>query len=315
MRQVNSLTYLKGLATFVPGVARFSCRSSSGTDSARYCYSVWMRHLVALKSSGLETRFNRVAELGPGDSIGIGLSAVLTGVDEYNAFDAKSHAVAEKNRLILEELIRLFQQREPIPDSNEFPRVSPQLEQYEFPNDILTDDILDAALHPNRLSDIRQALEQQGSGSIRIRYVAPWDESSLLEQESIDLVFSQAVMEHVQNVSSSYQALYAWLKPGGIMSHQIDYKSHGLTKDWNGHWTMSDLHWKIILGNRPYLINRHPHSAHIAMMEEAGFQIVGEQKNQLPPLPRTTLDRRYADLSDEDLQTSGSLVQAIKHVR
>ncbi len=312
MQQVRPVTFLKGLATFIPGVARFACRSSGGTDSARYCYFVWMRHLVALKSSGLATCFSRVAELGPGDSFGIGLSAVLTGVDEYNAFDAKSHAVAEKNGEILEELIGLFQQREPIPDSDEFPQVSPQLEQYEFPSDILTDDILKAALHPNRLADVRQALEHEESGNIRIRYVAPWDDSSLLELESIDLVFSQAVMEHVENVPGSYQALYAWLKSGGIMSHQIDYKSHGLARDWNGHWTISDLQWKIIKGNRPYLINRHPHSAHVAMMKEAGFQIVGENKIQLPPLSRAALDHRYLDLSDGDLETSGATLQAVK---
>jgi len=312
MQQVQPWTLLKGLATFLPGVARYACRSSGGTDSARYCYSVWMRHLMTLAENGLPVRYGRVAEIGPGDSFGIGLSAVLTGANEYNAFDAKTHAAAEKNLKILEELIRLFQNRERIPGPDEFPRVSPSLEQYDFCDDILTGDVLETALHPDRLADIRRALTTGESGDIRIGYVAPWEESSLLERESIDLVFSQAVMEHVENVPDSYKTLYAWLSPGGIMSHQIDYKSHGLAKDWYGHWTISDLQWKLIRGNRPYLINRLPHSAHIALMEEAGFQIVGVKKIESSPLSRNDLAGRFKDLTDEDLATSGALIQAVK---
>jgi hypothetical protein len=126
------------------------------------------------------------------------------------------------------------------------------------------------------------------------------------------MVFSQAVMEHVEQVDSTYAALYKWLRPGGFMSHTIDYKSHGYTSDWNGHWAISEKLWKIVKGNRPYLINRLPHSAHIEAMKKAGFQIDGEVKRNSAPLPRHKLSDKFRTLSDDDLRTSGAFIQAMK---
>jgi hypothetical protein len=39
---------MKGIATFVPGVRRLANRRAGGPASARYCYSVWLRHLVVV---------------------------------------------------------------------------------------------------------------------------------------------------------------------------------------------------------------------------------------------------------------------------
>ena len=69
-------------ATFVPGIsalplvkrklAQRSLGTGGGAQSARYCYSVWLRHLIHAWKNGLPFRPNRVAELGPGFSIGVG---------------------------------------------------------------------------------------------------------------------------------------------------------------------------------------------------------------------------------------------------
>jgi len=126
------------------------------------------------------------------------------------------------------------------------------------------------------------------------------------------MVFSQAVMEHVEQVDDTYAALYEWLRPGGFMSHTIDYKSHGYTRDWNGHWAVSEILWKIVKGNRPYLINRFPHSKHVIAMKNAGFKIVGEMIRNGAPLARHKLSDRFRTLSDDDLLTSGAFIQAVK---
>lgn len=89
-------------------------------------------------------------------------------------------------------------------------------------------------------------------------------------------------------------------------------KSHGCARDWNGHWTISDSLWKIVKGNRPYLINRLPHSAHVEAMKKAGFKIVGMVKRNGVPLPRHKLADRFRTLSDDDLLTSGAFIQAMK---
>lgn len=44
----------------------------------------------------------------------------------------------------------------------------------------------------------------------------------------IDLVFSRAVLEHVNDLPAIFCDMYAGLKPGGVAIHLVDLKSHGL---------------------------------------------------------------------------------------
>jgi hypothetical protein len=316
MSQLKFQSLLKGLVTYIPVVRKLACRSAGGNVTARYCYSVWLRHLVKANEAGLPRRFGSVAELGPGDSLGVGLAAMLSGVDSYYAFDAKPHTRPQSNLNIFDELTDLFLRRAPIPDESEFPLVFPLLATYEFPQTVLTEEVLKTSLLPERLAAIRQALGglPRTNSGIRIVYAAPWDDTAQIRPGTIDMVFSQAVMEHVEDVESTYGALHSWLRPGGFMSHAIDYRSHGYTREWNGHWTVSDLTWKLVRGTRPYLINRRPHSAHIIALEKAAFQIVTELKRKGPPLDRKFLAPRYKTLSGEDLTTSGVFIQAVKPV-
>ena len=112
---------LRGLATYLPVVKRFTNRGSGGTDSARYCYTVWLRHLVSLHAAGLGAHWPVVAELGPGDSLGTGIAALLSGAEKYYALDVKPYFGNQTNLEMLERLLELFHRREPIPDHVEFP--------------------------------------------------------------------------------------------------------------------------------------------------------------------------------------------------
>lgn len=266
--------------------------------------------------SGLSTTPGTVAELGPGDSLGIGLAALLSGANTYYALDVVEYANRKRDAEILDELISLFGKRERIPDEREFPEVKPYLESYEFPHHLLTDERLSAALREDRVEDIRRALLDPDDGSdakIRISYVAPWYESTFLEEGSIDMIYSQAVLEHVDQLAFTYEQLQRWLKQGGFMSHQIDFRSHGVARSWNGHWTYSDRVWSLIRGLWPYLLNREPYSRHLELLQEAGLQIVCEVKVKQPlRVRRRQLAPRFRNLSDDDLTTSGAFVQAVR---
>jgi hypothetical protein len=61
------------------------------------------------------------------------------------------------------------------------------------------------------------------------------------------LILSHSMLEYVVNLEDTYLAWALWLKPGGWISHQIDFTSHYLTKDWNGQRTSPDWMWKIII--------------------------------------------------------------------
>jgi SAM-dependent methyltransferase len=187
------------------------------------------------------------------------------------------------------------------------------LDTYDFPQQILTDHWLSQALEDTRIDRIRNSIISQNCEDSIIGYRVPWFDSSIREKESVDLIYSQAVLEHVDDLQNAYRSMKLWLKPKGFISHQIDFRCHGMTDEWNGHWTYSDFMWKLIRGNRPYLLNREPHSTHIRILEEESFNIVCDKKiKSKSHITRNKLAQRFKDISDDDITTSGSFIQAIK---
>jgi SAM-dependent methyltransferase len=303
---------LEGAITLLPGAQAILHRPTGGTDSARYCYTVWLRHLVLAQRAGLRAFPGVVAELGPGDSIGIGLAALLSGAERYVGLDVVLHANLERNLTMLEELVDLFSRRSAIPDQDEFPEVKPGLERYDFPAHVLPATRLAEALAPARLERIRRALREAPGAGSPIEYCAPWHDAAVIKPGSVELIFSQAVLEHVDDLEGAYAAMRRWLRPGGLMSHQIDFRSHGTAHEWNGHWCYSDLTWRLVRGGRPYLLNRQPRSVHARLLAAQGFRIVFEQAVTLASgVPRERLARRFRDLADDDLATAGWFVQAV----
>lgn len=216
---------------------------------------------------------------------------------------------------MLDRLIELFQSREPIPADGEFPGVFPRLPDYSFPKQILSEVRLARALAADRIAGIRNDLARLTNrhAGRYVSYFAPWDAGDVVQEESVDLAFSQAVMEHVVDVHATYTALAEWLKPNGCMSHTVDYRSHQTAAKWNGHWGYSDMVWKIIVGRRAFLINREPHSRHLQSLLSNGFEIrLDQRSHEGAGLDRRRLAPRFRKLADDDLLTSGSFIVAQK---
>ncbi|MGR8933722.1 MAG: methyltransferase domain-containing protein [Gammaproteobacteria bacterium] len=302
---------LLGLASYLPGAADLRAKRTGGTDSARYCYSAWLRHLTMARDHGFNTAPCVIAELGPGDSLGIGLAALLSGAERYFAFDVVAHAQLENNLHVFETLVELFKNRTPIPGNDEFPRLKPHLDNYTFPADILTEQRLETALQDNRLQRIRDSLHNPNTDEALLVYKTPWSEAEAVQECCVDMIYSQAVLEHIDDLASAYAAMRRWLKPDGFMSHQIDYKCHGTASEWNGHWTYSETLWRLIRGKRPYLLNRAPHSEHLRLLQEHGFTVVAQKRiHTVSKLSRTQLAGRFKHLCDDDLTTSGAFILA-----
>lgn len=308
---------LKGIATYLPGVQRkFASEGNGESLSARYCYSVWLRHLVIAHRNHLPTHLDAVGELGPGRTLGVGLAALLSGANKYYALDIIRFTDTPRNTMILDELVDLFRNRAPIPDEREFPNVKPYLDSYEFPKDILSKERIEEACAPSRVQHIKDMIpgvaHKQGN-EIEIDYFVPWYDKDVVKENSIDMILSQAVLEHVDDLSFTYEALRRWLKPGGFISQQIDFKSHGILKEWNGHWACSDLVWRFVRGKTPFFLNRQPHSMHIHLLEKTGFQITNDiSVKDVSGITRERLASRFADFTDDDLTTSGAFIQAVK---
>ncbi|MDP6683018.1 MAG: methyltransferase domain-containing protein [Desulfobacterales bacterium] len=257
---------------------------------------------------------NTMVELGPGGSFGIGIAAMLSGVNNYYALDVVPVSRTENNLEMLKELAELLKKCDPRPRKG-WPDFDLYLNDSLFPDDILQPDLLAATLTEERIDLILSAIKDSGAGtgSIRMEYIVPWQDKGSLENESADLILSHSVMEHVEDIDKAYSAMYEWLKPGGFISHQIDFRSHGTAYEWNGYWTYSDIMWRIMNGKLPYLINRQSCSAHIDVLLKRGFEIVYLKKRyENHGIKRAELDSRWHAISDDDLKCSGLFIQAKK---
>ena len=291
--------------------------------NSRYCYSLWLRHLSILNENGLDVNPSIIAELGPGDSIGVGLMALLTGSKKYCALDVTKHTNLKQNAVLVDELTALLQSGTDIPNDEEFPRVNPRLKSYNFPSKIITEQRMLDQLSKERLSGLKYNLlhnEDVNEDSSAIQYFCPWSDSGVIDEGSVDMIFSQAVLEHVDDLTETYKAMHLWLKNGGVMSHQIDFKSHSTSKKWNGHWAYSDYEWKIVNGGGSHLINREPLSTHIELLNDNDFNILSVIPVKNFPsdkyngsIHRGELAKKFKGLSNDDFSTCGAHILAIKN--
>ncbi|HEX2922119.1 MAG TPA: hypothetical protein VHO50_13225 [Bacteroidales bacterium] len=302
----------KGAFKHLPGVSK-RFRRTGGTIESRYCYSVWMRHLKYWSKHRNKVPVT-VAELGPGDSLGTGFAALLSGARRLFALDVVKYWDNDRNLRIFNELVDLFRKRVPVPDNTEYPKVRPFLSDYSFPSSILTDDDLKESLSESRLEIIRkEIIDIDNPRNIYIKYKIPWHDPYVITANSIDFIYSQAVLECIDDLDNTYLSMCRWMKPGALMSHTIDLKSHGLTSEWNGHWKFNDFEWYLVKGGRRFLINRQPLSTHIEMHKRHGFEILTNESiksfNKLDP---DVLSKRFRGLSEEDRTTSGVYVLSRK---
>lgn len=253
---------------------------------------------------------SHIAELGPGDSFGTGIAALFSGCKTYTAIDAVQHFNTEANLAALHDIHELFQQEHPIPGPDEFPLVKPLLATYAFPGFLIPNSKNFSIEYKERIT---QFLKNFNHASSLISFLPAHSISDHNSASKFDLIFSQAVLEHVDDLPLTYAMCNKWLKPGGLMSHTIDFKCHGVSNEWNGHWTYSPFLWRVLLGRRAYFINRMPLSYHLKQLDMQGFDIILLEKFHQPSIvTRDDLAKEFLSLTEEDLQTSGVYILAKK---
>ena len=287
--------------------------SRDSTDYARYCYSVWLRHLVLAYENGLRSYPKVILELGPGASLGVGLAALVAGADRYYGLDIERGVDAVRDLGVFDRLVELFRRREPIPGREEFPLVQPSLESWKFPAFVFEDGSLERALVPERLHDLRLQVARCEQGCSDLCYVVGSNAGQNIPEQAVDFVISQAVMERVKDLERAYRTIAHWLRPGGFSSHAIDFAEPLTSIFWNGNWARSDLIWGLMQGRRASWSNREPHSTHIQCMNAAGLHILTDVVSKdRGGLPRERLRARYRSLDQEDLLTRSAYILALK---
>jgi hypothetical protein len=255
---------------------------------ARRAYYVFLTHVRKAHASGVRWPVRSVMEIGVGTSMGVGYCALLAGAGRYIGLDAVRHLDPGGDPALLDELRAMFQRRAPA--LNDAGKVA-----FEFPAYALPDASLDGDLMS------------------RVTYEAPYGQHTADRfAGASDFLLSTATLEHVDDMAGGYAMFMQMLKPGGVMSHSIDFKSHGFgkqwndTRPWNQHWLLTTDEWSALTAGKAYSINRLSCSQHLKLMLAAGFELLTVEKRYTDSALRwNDLAPEFQWLTDEDITCSG----------
>jgi SAM-dependent methyltransferase len=307
----------KGIATRVPLLYRVFGQRHTNLDlseaTADYSYSVWIKHLAKLHETAACGVPEVIAEVGPGDTLGTGVAALLSGATRYIGVDMLPFARTGPTIEVAQGLIPLFATRRPC-EGEGLPPFRHILDKNGFLSSVLTDDLLSRSLDPSRVRAILEDVSSVVRGVIPkngfVTYVAPFTEGAI-PTASVDFLLSHSVLEHVSDPKKSMRMFHKWLKPGAIMSHLFDLRSHGITRAWDGHRAFGEAAWSLVVGARPFLINRLPFADIVNIIECSGFRILLALRHYCEPtLSRNQLAKLWRHQSDEELSTDGGFIQA-----
>lgn len=148
----------------------------------------------------------------------------------------------------------------------------------------------------------------------RLDYLAPTDATRLpLADGSVDVVVSNASLEHVRDPAGVIRESWRVLAKGGVGLHQVDLRDHRdfgrprafLADDdatWSGRYAQD-------AGNHEHT-NRWRRGDLTRAFEAAGFVVQAAEVTSRAPLEaaeRQALDARFRDLPAEELETLGVL--------
>lgn len=307
--------FVRGLLSFLPGSKFLLPRRKVGSATdPRSCYFIWLKHLCLAWRAGWTTMPQTLVELGPGDSLGVGFAALISGVNAYVGLDTARFADTKDSLPLFDSLVDLYKNRTGRTETD-WPDYDDFLDERRFPHQILSEKRLAACLAQERIAHIREQIAALANGrddTDMVRYIASWHNADVVSENWADMILSHAVLEHVNDLDHTFACFRRWLKPGGLMSHDIDLRCHGLSTAWNGHWAIREWMWRLIAGRRTFLLNRRPCSTYEALARRYGFETAGLYRQALPGIDRARLAPRWKNLSDQDLSCSEVVLLATK---
>lgn len=225
-----------------------------------------------------------ILEYGPGDVPGVALLLIAHGASQVVCVDRfKLVKLSDKNAAILQRLL----------DGLGGEQLARARECFNTPGD-----------------------PASGFNETRVRYQVATDGISGLERQA-DLVLSRAVLEHVNDLVSTFADMHRALLPGGICLHQVDLKSHGLHR----HNPLDFLTWPPLLWRWMYGGKGFPNRWRVDRYREAvaaaGFELrllraTERARREDIDSIRPYLARPFRQVSDEDLTWLGFWLLADK---
>ena len=235
-------------------------------DRPAYAFGVVMSHLARARWDTLAGKV--VLELGPGDSLATAMIASALGAERCVLADAGRFAQADLHTYVsLQEYL--------------------EARGLTVPN-VRNCQTLDAILDRCRAEYLTDGL----AGLRRIL------------DASVDLVFSQAVLEHVRlaEFAPMQQEVRRVLRRDGLASHQVDLKDHlaGALNSLRFSDSTWEAEWMVRSG---FYTNRLRLSEIVAAVRAAGLvpDVTEVQRWSELPTPRARMVPRFRVMSDEEL--------------
>lgn len=119
----------------------------------------------------------------------------------------------------------------------------------------------------------------------------------MIPRSSVDVLYSLALLEHVQDLGRGLEAIYAVLRPGGEMIHRVDLRNHGVLEEFGetAFLRPSPTVWRL-MGGAWGLPNRKALSFYRETLEGLGAEVCVESDKEyedesLRCLPETQFER------------------------
>lgn len=272
---------------------------TGGTSDPNYIYSLFLRTFD--KYYGINQNIPRhVLEVGCGDSNVVALLWLLIGSESVVSIDAF-------NYLKKRELFSLFEKSSDLLISKSFCQlnINPKLKLDVYDN--LWNVLPSSDILLSRKKLILEEIENylNGTSSTLFTYDPSYTCNSVYPFK-FDFIFSQAVFEHVENPTEVLAFLHNNLSGSGIMYTDVDFKSHGVSTLFNGHYILSESEYRLI--SSPFVfryINRLPPSWFREVLKSS-FTLIKEEKIILESDIKLS-DVRQENLIESDLEISSSL--------
>lgn len=286
--------YIKLKAIFKPDK-----NETGGTSNSNYIYSLFLRtfdNYYSIKKNIPQ----HVLEVGCGDSNVVSLLWVLIGTKSVVSIDAFNYLQKDK-------IYSLFQESSDLLISKSFCQlnINPML------NLDVYDNLWGVLPTKNILIDRQKLILGEINNYIKGNHsnLFSYDPSYTLNKVfpfKFDFIFSQAVFEHVQDPKEVLIFLHNNLTKDGIIYTDIDFKSHGISTLFNGHYILNESEYKLI--SSPFVfryINRLPPSW-FRKVFQSSFNLIKEEKVVLEN--NIKLNEVEVDgLIESDLEISSSL--------
>jgi len=236
-------------------------------ERPEYAFQTFKRHFDRSQFARKEAGFVGV-ELGPGDTL---FSALIA-----HAFGAAAYYLVDVGRFARQ-------------DTEPYLQMAAYLKE----KGLATPDLSQVTRVDEIMSACGARYETDGLNSLRA-----------IPDQSVDFVWSQAVLEHVRRASfpETMREIRRILRPDGVASHQIDLKDHLGGKLNN--LRFSERRWESDFMSRSgFYTNRIRYKDMLRIFSESGFKtdVLNAEEWTSLPTPRNKMDTIFRGCSDEEL--------------